>query len=192
MSNVASFGQSNPYPCGVVMSSGSMAVAQNSIPWNNPNPMQGLDPTVTSYHSNLQPMQQTPLPKRQLHHPLWNTNFQSAPNNRDNLPQVSQQLSNHGSRQHRGQHSQNLYPGQLQNQDRLLPNLTQRAMALAAPVMHVPSKQVNEDCGQTSSNTVLRWIPFMFHARHCKAKKDKCASKFCFQARKIVKHIDCC
>lgn len=321
MSNVASFGQSNPYTCGVVVSSSSMAVSQNSTPWN-PNPMQGLDATVTSYHSNLQPMQQTPLPKRQLHHPLWNTNFQSAPNNRENLPQVSQQLLNHGSHQHRGQHSQNLYPGQLQNQDHLLPNLTQQAMALAAPVMHVPSlesyeealqkhatkngfkpsklqcqqtavqdhyigaqsvsvhssqmnsspslqphphqkqsesipvqrqtslqnsteilqnnngqrehthmqpepvhrvsspiapinsqtvsprntverkrprdgndtssKQVNEDCGQTSSNTVLRWIPFMFHARHCKAKKDKCASKFCFQARKIVKHIDCC
>ncbi|KAG7600692.1 Zinc finger FYVE/PHD-type [Arabidopsis suecica] len=314
MSNVASFGQSNPYPCGVVMSSSSMAVSQNSTPWN-PNPMQGLDATVTSYHSNLQPMQQTPLPKRQLHHPLWNTNFQSAPNNRENLPQVSQQLLNHGSHQHRGQHSQNLYPGQLQNQDHLLPNLTQQAMALASlesyeealqkhatkngfkpsklqcqqtavqdhyigaqsvsvhssqmnsspslqphphqkqsesipvqrqtslqnsteilqnnngqrehthmqpePVHRVSSpiapinsqtvsprntverkrprdgndtssKQVNEDCGQTSSNTVLRWIPFMFHARHCKAKKDKCASKFCFQARKIVQHIDCC
>ncbi|XP_010481202.1 PREDICTED: histone acetyltransferase HAC4-like [Camelina sativa] len=202
MSNAGSFGPSNPslypypYPCGVVTSSGSMAVSQNSVPWN-PNPMlQGVDATVTSNHSNLQGMQQTPLPKRQLHHPLWN-------NNQDELAQASQQVLSHGFHPQArdidpqlGQHPQKIYPVQLQKQDPLLDKdayLTQQAMGTlaAAPVITGPSKEVNGDCGQTYLNE-RRWLTYMLHVRKCKARKGKCVSKFCFEAKKMWKHISCC
>ncbi|EOA39293.1 hypothetical protein CARUB_v10012304mg [Capsella rubella] len=318
MSNVASFGTTNPY--GVVMPSVSMAVSQHSVPWNSNPMLQGVDSTVTS---NLQGMQQYPLPKRQLHQALWNNQFQSASTNQDHLAHGFHQQA--PDTDHQGLHSQNLYSGQLDKDA----YLTQQAMGLAAPVInngpsldsyeealhrqvttngfkpsklqcqqaavkdhyigaqsasvhgsqmnsspffqprpqqqqsasvpvqrrqpslqkstgisenydgqrghtvvnlcqssamqpepvhrlsspipHISSQTVsprntveskhlgdgngttpvNGDCGQAHKN-VQRWLVFMIHVRKCKARKDKCATEYCFQGKKMWKHICFC
>ncbi|ANM64471.1 histone acetyltransferase of the CBP family 5 [Arabidopsis thaliana] len=57
--------------------------------------------------------------------------------------------------------------------------------------INVLSKQLNGDCGLSYKNQ-RRWLLFLLHVRKCNAAEDNCESKYCFTAKTLLKHINCC
>ncbi|CAH8385562.1 unnamed protein product [Eruca vesicaria subsp. sativa] len=111
------FGSSNLH--GGVMSASSMAVAQDTRPFHP-------DPMLATFTNNQPYLQQTPY----SFHQLGNTTFQSA---------SAQQFFGHqaGDARHQEQHSRQLYPGNLQNQDHLLYQGAYRTQVATSSPLHV-------------------------------------------------------
>ncbi|CAA7027415.1 unnamed protein product [Microthlaspi erraticum] len=62
----------------------------------------------------------------------------------------------------------------------------------AQAVSALDGKQVNGEDGDREIRDQRRWILFMIHARTCSATEDKCASKHCSLAKKLVMHTERC
>ncbi|KAJ0242438.1 Histone acetyltransferase HAC5 [Hirschfeldia incana] len=110
-----------------------------------------------------------------------------------NLAQASKDFN--GEREQFGVNSSQILPIKHETTNAAYCQTVAPRSTLEAP--HLPegsntlSKQVNGDCDSSYVNQ-RRWLLFLLHVRKCNAAEDKCESKYCFTAKRLLKHIDYC